>query len=154
MEALKRSACTVLTLEEGLGLTARGKLPDRAVVLTFDDGTYDFYKIVWPILREFGYPATLYLTTYYVELPYPVPREIWPYMLWRTDISRVNAREIFGKDVIFNLTDKSGREEALREVVSFADSEKMDGHHRNTLSAKLAQLLEIDFDAAAGFVSC
>jgi len=154
MEALKRSACTVLTLEEGLGLTARGKLPDRAVVLTFDDGTYDFYKIVWPILREFGYPATLYLTTYYVELPYPVPREIWSYMLWRTNISRVNAREILGKDVIFDLTDKSGREEALREVVSFADSENMDGHHRNTLSAKLAQLLEIDFDAAAGFVSC
>jgi peptidoglycan/xylan/chitin deacetylase (PgdA/CDA1 family) len=147
MEALKRSACTVLSLEEGLSLTTRGELPDRAVVLTFDDGTYDFYKIVWPILREFGYPATLYLTTYYVELPYPVPREIWSYMLWRTGISRVNAREILEKDVIFNLTDKSGREEAFRKVVSFADSEKMDGHHRNILSAKLAELLEIDFDA-------
>ena len=147
MEALKRSACTVVSLEEGLGLTAVGKLPDRAVVLTFDDGTYDFYKIAWPILREFGYPATLYLTTYYVELPYPVPREIWPYMLWRTDISSVNAREILGKDVIFNLKDESGREEALRKVVSFADSEKMDGHHRNALSKKLAQLLGIDFDA-------
>jgi peptidoglycan/xylan/chitin deacetylase (PgdA/CDA1 family) len=148
MEALKRRSCTVLSLEEGLRLTAEGRLPDRAVVLTFDDGTYDFYKIVWPILKEFGYPVTLYLTTYYVEHPYPVPREIWPYMLWRrADSSRLNAREILGEDVMFNLLDKSGREEAFRKLVSFADAEKMDGHRRNALSAKLAQLLGIDFDA-------
>jgi peptidoglycan/xylan/chitin deacetylase (PgdA/CDA1 family) len=147
MEALKRAGCTVLSLEEGLGLTAQGRLPDRAVVITFDDGTCDFYKIAWPILREFGYPVTLYLSTYYVELPYPVPREIWSYMLWRADSSSVDAREILGKDVIFNLTNKAGREEAFRKVVSFADSETMDGHHRNALSAKLAQLLGIDFDA-------
>ena len=140
-------AFTVVSLEESLLLTAEGRLPDRAVVLTFDDGTYDFYKIVWPILKKFSYPVTLYLTTYYVEVPYPSPRKIWSYMLWRTDISSVNAHEILGKDVIFNLKDKSGREEAFRKVVSFADSEKMDGHHRNALSAKLAQLLGIDFDA-------
>jgi peptidoglycan/xylan/chitin deacetylase (PgdA/CDA1 family) len=148
MEALKRASCTVLSLEEGLRLTAEGRLPDRAVVLTFDDGTYDFYKIVWPILKEFGYPVTLYLTTYYVEHPYPVPREVWPYMLWRkAERSSLNAREILGEDVIFNLMDKSGRAEALRKLVSFADAEKMDGHCRNDLSAKLAQLLGIDFDA-------
>lgn len=148
MEALKRANCTVLSLQEGLRLTTEGRLPDRAVVLTFDDGTYDFYKIAWPILKEFGYPATLYLTTYYVELPYPVPREIWPYMLWkRADLSSFNAREILGKDVIFNLTDKSGRNEAFGKLVSFAAAEEMDGHRRNALSAKLARVLGIDYDA-------
>jgi len=147
MEALKRGGCTVLSLEEGLGLTAEGRLPDRAVVLSFDDGTYDFYKTVWPILREFGYPATLYLTTYYAELQYPVPREIWSYMLWRTNVSTVNAREILGKDGVFNLKDNSGREDAFRQIVSFADSENMDGHRRNAVSAKLAQLLGINFDS-------
>lgn len=148
MEALKRASCTVLSLKEGLRLTAEGRLPDRAVVLTFDDGTYDFYKIVWPILKEFGYPVTLYLTTYYVEHPYPVPREIWPYMLWRgADSSSLNAREIFEENVIFNLMDKSGREEAFQRLVSFADAEKMDAHCKNELSTKLAQLLGIDFDA-------
>jgi len=155
MEALKRGGCTLLSLEEGLRLTAEQRLPDRAVALTFDDGTYDFYKIVWPILKEFGYPVTLYLTTYYVEHPYPVPREIWPYMLWRrADSSRLNAREILGKDVIFNLTHKSGREEALRKLVSFADAEKMDGHGKNALSAKLAHLLGIDFDALCASRIC
>ena len=147
MEALKRTGCTILSLEEGLGLTAEGRLPDRAVVLTFDDGTYDFYKTVWPILREFRYPATLYLTTYYAELQYPVPREIWSYMLWKTNIPSVSARRLVGKDVIFNLKDKSGRDEAFRQIVSFADSENMDGHRRYALTERLAQILGIEFDS-------
>jgi len=147
MEALKRGGCTVLGLEEGLSLIAAGKLPERAVVLTFDDGTCDFYRVVWPILKEFGYPATLYLTTYYVELPYPIPRLIWSYMLWKADSLRVNASDLFGKNVMFDLASEYGRADALRQVMTFADSEKMDGHHRNALSAKLAQILGIDFEA-------
>jgi len=147
MAAIKRSRCTVLDLEEALGLVAAGNLPERAVVLTFDDGTYDFYKIVWPILREVGYPATLYLTTYYVEHQYPVPPGIWSYMLWKATCSSVSAREILEKDVTFNLTDQSGRAEALGQLVSLAQSKKMDGHQKNSLSAKLAQILGIDFDA-------
>ena len=109
MEALKRGGCTVLGLEEGVSLIAAGKLPERAVVLTFDDGTCDFYRVVWPILKEFGYPATLYLTTYYVELPYPIPLPIWSYMLWKAGSLRVNASDLFGKNVMFDLAADSGR---------------------------------------------
>jgi peptidoglycan/xylan/chitin deacetylase (PgdA/CDA1 family) len=147
MESLKRARCTIVSLEEGLGLIARGKLPERAVALTFDDGTYDFYKVVWPILKTCGYPATLYLTTYYVQLQYPVTPGIWSYMLWKATGSRVNAREVLGKDVAFNLTDEAGRAEALQRMTSRADSEGMDGHQRNALSAKLAQILGLDFEA-------
>lgn len=147
MEALKSSHCSVLSLDTALRLLAGGQLPERAVVLTFDDGTYDFYKIVWPTLKEFGYPATLYLTTHYVELQYPVAPGIWAYMLWKAKRSSVNARGILGKDVTFNLTDASGRAEALREITSLADSEGMDGHQRHALSVKLAQVLGHDFDA-------
>jgi peptidoglycan/xylan/chitin deacetylase (PgdA/CDA1 family) len=146
MEALKRSRCTVLSLEEGLSRIAAHKLPERSVVLTFDDGTYDFYRIVWPILREFGYPATvLYLTTYYVEHQYASTPYIWSYMLWKANGSRVNAREILGKEVMFNLEDQSGRAEALRQVRSLAVSEKMDANDRNILSEKLAHILGLDF---------
>jgi len=147
MAALKRSSCTVLDLEEALDLLAADNLPERAVVLTFDDGTYDFCKIVWPILQEFGYPATLYLTTYYVEHQHPVPPGIWSYLLWKANRSSVSAREILEEDVTFNLRDQSGRADALRRLVSFAQFRKMDGHQKNCLSAKLAQILGIDFDA-------
>jgi peptidoglycan/xylan/chitin deacetylase (PgdA/CDA1 family) len=147
METLRRTGCTVLSLDESLCRLDTGDLPERSVVLTFDDGTYDFYKIVCPVLKEFGYSATLYLTTYYVDHQYPVPRGIWSYMLWKARCSKVNARELLGTDVTFDLSDEFGRAAAWRQMISFANSENMDGHQRNALSVKLAKLFDLDFAA-------
>ena len=145
MEALRRNCCAVLSLEEALDRLVTGDLPERAVVLTFDDGTCDFYKIVWPILKDFGYPATLYLTTNYVDLQYPCTPVIWSYMLWKTTNLNVNARDLFGRNATFSLSDKPGRTEALQQITSFVEYERMDFHRRNALSVKLAEILELDF---------
>src|SRR5213593_2633287 len=59
---LKRSNCAVLPLGEAIARLYANDLPDRAVVLTFDDGTSDFLGKAFPLLREFDFPATLYLT--------------------------------------------------------------------------------------------
>jgi peptidoglycan/xylan/chitin deacetylase (PgdA/CDA1 family) len=40
-----------------------GKLPERPVVLTFDDGYGDFYTQALPVIKERGYTATLFQTT-------------------------------------------------------------------------------------------
>jgi peptidoglycan/xylan/chitin deacetylase (PgdA/CDA1 family) len=40
-----------------------GILPKRPVVLTFDDGYADFAREAWPILRRYGFPATVFVTT-------------------------------------------------------------------------------------------
>jgi peptidoglycan/xylan/chitin deacetylase (PgdA/CDA1 family) len=147
MEALKRARCAVVTLDEGLRLIKQGKLPERAVALTFDDGTYDFYKVVRPILKAFGYPATLYLTTYYAQLQYPSTPGIWSYMLWKAKGSRINAGDVLGTGVEFNIADEAGRTEALQRIISRADSQGMDGHQKNELSEKLARVLGLDFEA-------
>ena len=39
----------------------------RYAVLTFDDGHRDFYAVAWPILKKFGYPATMFLPTGFVD---------------------------------------------------------------------------------------
>lgn len=41
-------------------------LPDRTVVLTFDDGYADFATTALPLLERFGFPATLFVTTGWV----------------------------------------------------------------------------------------
>jgi peptidoglycan/xylan/chitin deacetylase (PgdA/CDA1 family) len=51
-----------------------GELPDRAVVVTFDDGYADNCEIAAPMLNEIGIPATFYVTVECVEqsrLPWP-----------------------------------------------------------------------------------
>jgi len=44
-------------------LAFRGQLPEKAVVITIDDGWRSTYDIAWPILRRYGYPATLFVYT-------------------------------------------------------------------------------------------
>lgn len=48
-------------------LTGKVPLPERPVVLTFDDGFADFYIHALPILSCYNITATLYITTGFVE---------------------------------------------------------------------------------------
>ncbi len=49
---------------EDLALAAReGRIPRRAVAVTFDDGYLDNYDVASPILLEMGVPATFFLNT-------------------------------------------------------------------------------------------
>lgn len=42
-------------------------LPDRPVVISFDDGFADFYSQAFPILERYGFPATLHVVTGYID---------------------------------------------------------------------------------------
>jgi len=44
-------------------LQFRRQIPARSVVITFDDGWRSVYDIAWPILKKYGYPATLFVYT-------------------------------------------------------------------------------------------
>jgi peptidoglycan/xylan/chitin deacetylase (PgdA/CDA1 family) len=47
-------------------LAANLPLPQRCVVITFDDGLRDFLTGAMPVLQRLGFPATLYVVTGYV----------------------------------------------------------------------------------------
>lgn len=55
---------TGLTFSDLAGAFETGEaLPERPVVLTFDDGYADFAECAWPILRRYGFPATVFVTS-------------------------------------------------------------------------------------------
>ena len=67
MEWLARNGYTVVTFAR-LARFLEGKeaLPPKSVVITIDDGYRSSYEIAYPILKKFGFPATVFLYTDFV----------------------------------------------------------------------------------------
>jgi peptidoglycan/xylan/chitin deacetylase (PgdA/CDA1 family) len=63
LDALEDWGATVLPLRQATAGLASGTLPDRAVVLTFDDGYASVVETAWPLLRERSMPATLFVVS-------------------------------------------------------------------------------------------
>jgi peptidoglycan/xylan/chitin deacetylase (PgdA/CDA1 family) len=135
----------VLPLEEALDRLLRNALPPRSVALTFDDGTYDFYKQVWPRLKGYGFPATVYLTTYYSELQRPIFRLVCSYMLWKVrDMRGIDLRQ-FGIDLRVELSSAENREQVVDQLDAWVHSKDFNGEQKDQMAAGLAQRLGIDY---------
>lgn len=64
MEMLKNSGFNPIDLQTFMDfLEGRGTVPPNAVLITFDDGYEDFYKLAYPILKELEIPATMFVIT-------------------------------------------------------------------------------------------
>jgi peptidoglycan/xylan/chitin deacetylase (PgdA/CDA1 family) len=84
LETLRALGVPVVSLVDA----AAGRYPDGAVVLTFDDG-WEGTEIAAEILAEFGFPATLYSSTYYSLTGTQVFNVAAAYVLWKTDAVRI-----------------------------------------------------------------
>jgi len=67
MEWLARNGYTVVTLARiARFLEGKEALPAKSVAITIDDGYRSSYEIAYPILRKYGFPATVFLYTDFV----------------------------------------------------------------------------------------
>jgi len=66
MAHLKEQGWNTITIPQLLRYKFTTKLPEKSVVLTFDDGLQNFYKAAWPILSQFGFTATVFIPTNYI----------------------------------------------------------------------------------------
>lgn len=147
MQLLKNSHCTVLPLAEAIRSLYSNNLPDRCVALTFDDGNYDFYKEAQPILREFGFPVTVYLTTFYSQYPKPVFDVICSYLLWKGRNGQLDFRETTGQELSVDLSDDGRRAAAVTSLREFAREQGLSAEEKDSMVASIAARLKIDYDA-------
>jgi peptidoglycan/xylan/chitin deacetylase (PgdA/CDA1 family) len=68
LDRLQAEGYTTISLYDLLAHLWQGApLPEKAVVLTFDDGYRDNYANAFPLLRERGMTATLFVTTDFMD---------------------------------------------------------------------------------------
>jgi peptidoglycan/xylan/chitin deacetylase (PgdA/CDA1 family) len=69
MAYLHQNGYTPITVTQFIN--ARGQdgssLPERPVVITFDDGFADFFTEAFPVIQQYGFTATLYVATGFIN---------------------------------------------------------------------------------------
>jgi len=67
MKFLKDRGYHVIPLDEAIVGMAQGrKFPHNTVVITIDDGYENNYTVAYPILKKYGFPATIFLVTDFI----------------------------------------------------------------------------------------
>lgn len=132
---LKRNRYQVIPLGEAIERLDSGRLGKRELVITIDDGFYSVATTGWPLLKAYGYPATLYATTYYAQHANPIFRLAIQYFFWRS--GRVATRF----DDLAPVAQRGG--EAMWPLINWAERD-LSEEKRWRLAEQVAVRLEAD----------
>lgn len=90
MNYLRDNGFTVIPLAELMAfLSGNQALPSKAVVITVDDAYRSVYEVAYPILSEYGFPFTVFVSTD------PIDSELPAYLTWD------QVREMAGNGATF-----------------------------------------------------
>ena len=122
LSTIKRSGMRVGTLDQSVDQLYQGELPDNTVVITVDDGFHSTHHLAAPLLRKYGFPATVYVTTYYVEHAVPVFRLIVQYMFYRSTASQLTLKNVsWAQDGVIDLTNPDDAERVMSECIEYGE---------------------------------
>jgi peptidoglycan/xylan/chitin deacetylase (PgdA/CDA1 family) len=147
MELLYSSGCAVLPLDEAIRRLYTNDLPENSVALTFDGGYYGFHKLAYPILKYFGFPVTVYLTTSYVQYNRPIFEDVCPYLLWKGKRTTLDLKDLTGEDGTFDTSRAAARVAARDHLIEFVRQRETPAEEKDALAARLAHQVEVDYDA-------
>lgn len=144
---LRDNRYQVLSLTEGLTRLQAGTLPERSVVLTFDDGTRDFANIVVPLLEKYGFPGTVYLSTWYCGQARPVFQGFTKYLLWKGRAA-YQGGPLWQLPGPFELGTPDGRHRAVEQFRAALAEQGLSLEQRDEMQAVLASQLGVDYQWA------
>lgn len=70
MDYLYKKDYNIISINQLLEYFRAENIPAKSVVLTFDDGYQDNFFNVFPILKKYNFPATIFLTTDFIGKEY------------------------------------------------------------------------------------
>ena len=70
LDYLQQNGYTTITLQDFMRVVhGKGNLPDKPIILTFDDGYADNYSEMLPILESHGMTAVVYVVSNFLDFP-------------------------------------------------------------------------------------
>lgn len=144
-EALRSGGYRVLPLGDAINRLYDGTLPARAVAITFDDGAADFYTHAVPIIREFAFPSTVYLTSYYSRLERPVFNTMLRYLFWKARDRTVSTAGLSDQEETIALATDVGRERAYAIVAAACAARGLSGAEKDNILNEVASRLQLDY---------
>lgn len=144
LDALAASRASVLPLGEALDRLAAGTLPRRSVVLTFDDGAYNFVAGAVPLLESAGYPATVYLSTHYCETQLPVFPALCSYLLWKSGVRELAPWPELGLHVAMPAVGYAAQSAIATHLHAECNRRGFDSRQKDEVARELAQRINVD----------
>lgn len=119
-------------------------LPEKAVVITFDDGYKDNYLYAYPSLNKYHIPATIFLTTAHVGRGKLFWWDKVNYVIQHTTVNQLNLGEL-GNYLLQSELDKFYAKPIIVEGLK-----KLSEEEKNLLIEKLLNILEVDIPTDLG----
>jgi len=154
MRFLMQHGYPVISLTDAIAGLPEGDWPNRATVITIDDGWYGTYREMAPVLREQGFPATLYVASYYLEKQTQVFNVAANYVLWRADRRTLELAEVTEElSGSYDLADAGQRATAIQRLSDFADT-RCSTEARQMLFRQICEAVGVDADEIEGARLC
>jgi peptidoglycan/xylan/chitin deacetylase (PgdA/CDA1 family) len=141
---LQRMGLPVLPLDDALERLYQGTLPDNAVAITIDDGFAATFEQAVPALRRRQLPATIYVTSYYVEKEQPIFELVVRYIQWKMGSSTLVDLRQLGIDPARDAAALDGA--VLEEIIAHGKRLPAESD-RESLSRALAAQVGFDYPA-------
>ena len=133
----------VIALEEAIRQHRAGRIEPNQVVLTFDDGFYNFLGRAIPILAKYGAPATVYVVTSDVESGQPAFNLLARDVILSTKLSRARGLPL-ASDTEHDLSTLSRRNTLVGQVQDAL--KRTTGEESLAMCRALAAALDVDID--------
>lgn len=115
MQYLKDKGYNTVTISDLINFFDSGAaIPRKSVLITFDDGYEDFYLDALPILKQYGFKATVFTPTGLMDNP--------DYLTWQQVIDASNAGILFGNHTWSHRNVKA-TQDIMQKEISLADGQ-------------------------------
>jgi hypothetical protein len=146
LQTLRDMKANVLPLGDAITRLHAGTLPPNSVVITFDDGFYDFLRFGVPLLSEFQMPATLYLTTHYCDYRLPIVNLALDYILWKSKLDFIALPE-YNLAQSMPLRDYQARQQVVWKILAWAGDKGLKTTEKDKLARDLAKKVNVRYEA-------